>query len=133
MPGAVVREVGNRLIDRSPVGAPETWKKKPPADYKPGHFRSNWRLGVDQIDVTFADQTNVFVVNGLDRIPANPFGHRYFLSNAAPYAWRIEVDHWSTQAPAGVVGITAMEWPSIVMVATAEVKRINQGVVERYE
>lgn len=112
-----IEEASRRLISRSPIGMPETWKKKPPAGYVPGGFVSNWNLGVDRKDDTVTDATNIRAVNGLDRIPTNPFGHRFYISNAQPYAWRLEMDGWSQQAPNGMVRITGIEFDSIVKVA----------------
>lgn len=129
-----IEEAASRLIDRSPIGAPETWKRgKAPAGYVPGQFVSNWNLGVNGCDNSLTSATNIRVVNGLERIPAEPFGARYFISNASPQAWRIEVEGWSKQAPSGVVGVTALEFPNIVAEAEARAKATGQGVQERYE
>lgn len=122
MPAAVVDEAAERIIARTPVGAPELWKRKPPADYKPGHLRSNWNLGVDAIDDTTRDQTNHFFLNGRDRMPAEGFGHTYYLSNSLPYAFVIEAGEHSKQAPQGMVGITGEEFDNILQVAAERVK-----------
>lgn len=122
MPAAVVEEAAERIIARTPVGAPEIWKKKPPADYRPGHLRSNWNLGIDAIDSTTKDQTNHFYLNGRDRMPAKGFGHTYYISNAMPYAYVIETGLHSRQAPDGMVGITAEEFDNIVEAAAEKVR-----------
>lgn len=121
MPGAVVDEAAERIIVRSPIGMPETWKKKPPAGYVPGQFRSNWNLGVDAIDRTTTTETNSFFLQGRNRMPADPFGHSFYISNAKPYAWRLEVEHWSRRAPDGMVRITALEFDTILQVAARKV------------
>lgn len=121
MPAAVVDEAAERIIARSPVGMPETWKKKPPAGYVPGQFRSNWNLGVDAIDRTTTTETNSFFLQGRERMPADPFGHSFYISNAKPYAWRLEVDAWSRQAPNGMVRLTAAEFSTILQVAARKV------------
>lgn len=104
---AVARETiltaGALAVHNSPVGEPSTWKGKPPKDYKPGQFRSNWNLGVDSVDRSHTSRTDVVTVNGLGSLPDRPFGHRIYISNASPQAFRIEIDHWSRQAPNGVV------------------------------
>lgn len=124
----VAELVGEAAIDGSPVGQPETWKRKPPADYKPGAYKSNWRLKVDGIDDTFdPNRTASFTVSGLDTIPADPFGHRLVFSNAAPYAWRLEKDQWSNQVPGGVVGPVELEFSRIVKQAAAEVRAKPAG------
>lgn len=117
----VVEMVGEAAIEGSPVGRPEDWKRKPPADYKPGAYKSNWRLGVDKVVDDFdPNRTSSFFVAGAEQLPADPFGHRFVFSNAAPYAWRIEKDQWSRQAPGGVVGPVELEFQRIVKTATAE-------------
>lgn len=117
----VAELVGEAAVEGTPVGKPETWKSKPPADYKPGAYKSNWRLKVDGIDDRFdPNRTSSFFVSGLDSIPADPFGHRLVFSNAHPAAWRIEKDQWSNQAPGGVVGPVELEFQRIVKTAAAE-------------
>lgn len=127
------RKVGELTVETSPIGKPETWRRgKAPADYKPGAFKSNWNLRVDAIDPSFdPNRTASFFVEGLDSIPERPFGHRLYFSNGAPYAWRIEVDQWSRQAPGGVVGPVALEFARINREAQAEAKAKSAGPRER--
>lgn len=122
--------LSERLIDRSPVGNPAVWRSKPRRDYVAGGFRSNWNLGVDTIDTTLTKATNIFTVNGLEKVEG--FGHRYFFSNASPQAWRIEVDGWSpTQARAGVVRVTAAEGAEILALAINMAISHQAGRAER--
>lgn len=112
-----IEESGARLIKRSPVGMPETWKRKPPADYRPGQFRSNWRLSKDVMDVGYDNLTSVREVRNLDILDGNLFGHRFYIANSLPYAFRLEMDGWSQQAPNGMVRLTGLEFDSIIKVA----------------
>lgn len=125
MPAAVVDEASDRILDRSIVGKPALWKRPPPKDYVPGTFKSNWRLGIDMIDVTTIDEQNSFVLHGRDRMPADPFGHRIFISNSLPYAWPLETGH-STQGQ-GMVGLTALEFDTILAIASDRVKALPGG------
>lgn len=119
----IVEMVGDELIETSPVGRPETWKRSPPADYRPGAFKSNWRLTLDGVDATFdPNRTGSFFVSGLDKLPADPFGHRFVFSNAAPYAWRIEKEAWAIEARGGVIGPVSLEFNRIVSAASAEAR-----------
>jgi len=120
-----IEESGRRLIKRSPIGLPETWKKKPPANYVPGQFVSNWNLGVGGVDATVTTAKNIRAVNNVDRIPAVPFGQRYTISNSVPYAMRLEVDGWSRQAPDGMVRLTGLEFDQIFRWATDEAKTVS--------
>lgn len=118
-----IEEASRRLIARSPIGMPETWKRKPPKGYFPGKFVSNWNLGVGAADLTVTEARNIREVNGLDKIPAVPFGRRYVISNSSPQAMRLEVDGWSRQAPNGMVRITGLELEDIVEDLSAGLKR----------
>lgn len=128
----VVEMVAEETIETSPIGRPETWKRQPPADYKPGAFKSNWRLKVDGVDATFdPNRTSSFFVSGVDQLPADPFGHRFVFSNAAPYAWRIEKEAWAIEARGGVIGPVSMEFKRILSAASAEARsRGGQGARE---
>jgi hypothetical protein len=118
--GGVIAEVDRR----SPVGDPSYWKNPPPPGYEPGLFRGNWQLGVDEapmdaigrIDPSGAAAT----LENLAAIPEQAFGHVYYLTNNVPYANRIE-NGWSTQAPAGVVGLTVVRWEEILAASAAMV------------
>jgi hypothetical protein len=96
----------------SPVGMPETWKDQAKAfrmimmGYKPGQFRGNWQLGVDQRPASWLpgniDPTGARTVQkNLEAIPsAASRVNRYYITNLAPYAHRLE-DGWSAQCPPG--------------------------------
>ena len=118
-----IEEASRRLIIRSPIGMPSAWKRKPPPGYVPGKFVSNWNLGIGSADRTVSEATNLREVNGLSRIPADPFGKRYVISNSSPQAMRLEVDGWSKQAPNGMVRLTGLEFDDIVKDASTGLKR----------
>ncbi len=113
----LVFEAGSRLISRSPIGMPEAWKKKPPANYVPGQFVSNWNLGIGKADPTVSKATNIRTINGMDKFPSDPFGLRFVLSNSSPQALRLELDGWSRQAPDGMVRLTGLESPTMFKIA----------------
>jgi hypothetical protein len=102
-----IQEVGRRLITRSPVDT--------------GRFVSNWRYQAGAPNILFEDAVrHVRVVNDIGDIaqPATAFVH--FVSNSAPYATALERGH-SKQAPQGFVGLTGLEWQSIVAAAAIKV------------
>lgn len=131
MPAAVVDEASSRILDRSIVGDPTLWKRQPPPkDYRPGTFKSNWRLGVDQIDTTTTDEKNSFILHGRNRMPESPFGHRFYISNSLPYAWALETGHSSQGRD--MVGLTVLEFDTIVQAAADRVKAVSapaRGVI----
>lgn len=105
----------------SPVGAPETWKSqggsfgKIMLGYKPGQFRGNWQLGIDQRPTTFL-KGNIdpagsrTVAKNIGAIPraASRVG-AYYLTNLCPYALALEHGH-SKQAPVGMISVVRGEF-----------------------
>lgn len=127
-----IEECGRRLIARSPIGMPETWKRgKAPPGYVPGKFISNWNLGIGQADAAVTEARNVRTVNGLERIPSYPFGQRFVLSNSSPQALRLELDNWSRQAPDGMVRLVGMDFETIVDEQAASLSRTPAGALAR--
>lgn len=125
----VMAEVIQRADDYSPVGMPETWKRKAPADYQPGQFRGNWQLGVNSSPVGALhgniDPTGVATVaSNLALIPQRAaYGNQYFLVNNLPYAMGIEDGDVTTQVPpAGIVGRLHVEFQDIVSGVIADIK-----------
>lgn len=98
-----VLEFGDHLVTEwSPLGNPELWKSPPPADYRPGNFRSSWFLSVGQASTEKTEAMNHRAINGADRMGDHPAGQRIFLTNNADHASSLEAGH-SRQAPVGVL------------------------------
>lgn len=83
-----VAELLHRIEERTPVGNPALWKWPAPAGYTPGTLKASW--GVEQKGIT-----------------------EYTITNNQPYAERVETG-WSSQAPAGMLRISLLEWSSII-------------------
>lgn len=116
----ILVEISVRLVNRSPVGDPPSWKQQPPhvpRNYLPGTFKNNWCLGVDQVDPDIFYSQDITGSNSITRmalaIPRWPIGHTYYFCNNLPYAQALE-DGWSRQAPYGMVALTTLEFQSIV-------------------
>lgn len=122
--GRVVSEIARRIDDRSPVGDATYWKNPPPKGYIGGRFRGNWQLGIGSAPsgetgrIDPAGQATFGAI--VAEIPTQAAGLVYFLANNVPYAQRVEDGH-SRQAPTGLVGVTAMEFPTIVARAVESV------------
>jgi hypothetical protein len=123
--GYVVSDLAARIDERSPVGNPAAWVRPPPPDYKPGAFRGNWQLGVDSVPsgetgrIDPSGETTQAALRAA--IPEQAGGHIYYITNNRVYGPRLE-DGWSSQAPAGMVGITALEFPQVVRAAAERAK-----------
>lgn len=119
-------EVGVRLVDRSPVGDPSLWMSKPAKDYVPGTFRANWQLGSDKEGVPSEILDKPDADGGLtkqrllEELPDDCLGKKHVYTNNLPYAIPLELG-WSSQAPSGVAGLTAIEVPDILEKKAQEV------------
>ena len=118
----IVIEIGNRIVLRSPVGDPRLWAAPAPAGYVGGSFRSNWQYGFNndpdgELDSIESEGATIQrIQNGA---MASVGAGIHFIVNNLPYAERLENGH-SSQAPAGMVGLTELEFPEIVARAINE-------------
>lgn len=112
----IVFDLGTKIVMRSPVGDGDLWKSPPPPGYVGGRFRANWQYGFGEIPEGAFDTTDKTGVASTARISVglqhSPTAGVHYLVNNLPYARRLE-DGWSMQAPAGMVGLTAVEFQSI--------------------
>jgi hypothetical protein len=111
-----VLEFRSRLIVRSPVGNPSTWRE-PRRGYVGGHFRKNWQTETGVLTSIELEGVGAPPAPNVDQQAA---GKVHYISNPVPYARRLEYG-WSKQAPNGMVALTAIEWPNIVADAAAAV------------
>ena len=131
---AIVVAVDQSLVEKSPVGNAELWKRpenKPPG-YVGGRFRANWQYGDNEIPDSELFEPNAGRYPGAEesiegvaaKIAPDAAGKKHYLVNNLPYAKRLEEDGWSTQAPVGMVGLTVIEFQGIV---GAAVKNVKEG------
>lgn len=120
--GDVVSQIVQVIDNRSPVGSPLRWKHPAPKGYVGGRFRGNWQLGIGSPPagaLERIDPSGLGTVSAaLSAIPAEAAGRVYYYVNNLPYAQRIE-EGWSSIAPSGLVGLTAIEFPQMVDQAVA--------------
>lgn len=117
----VVRKVSidllGSVIDKTPVGNPELWSSPAPPGYVGGRLRANWNASIGSPDIaTTADtdgQGGQTKARGSSKISAWTGGDIY-LMNSLPYARAIEYTGHSSQAPAGMVRVTVVEFQSFV-------------------
>ena len=121
----VVINIGKSVVEMSPVGDPDLWVSKPPPGYVGGRFRANWQHGfgstasgtLDEIDAS----GGVSLANIQAGVDSNPAAGIHFISNNLPYAQRLE-NGYSSQAPAGMVGLTVIKFKDIVNISVQKVK-----------
>lgn len=120
----VLVEISYRLVSRSPVGDPTTWKNGVwPKGYIPGHFINNWQVGIDAIPkgiIKSVDPSGSDSLVRMSKMGRWTYGHVYYFANNLPYARALE-NGWSRQAPRGMVALTMMEFPAIVRMVESRV------------
>lgn len=129
-----ITKLGDRVIDATPVGAPETWAKggasAVAAGYQPGHMKANWQTSVG-IPITteitdgntpYAGPSDVSGALSKDNLRSNLGSGdcTIHITNNVPYAGVIENGR-SQQAPSGMVKLAAADWKNIVHQAAQEV------------
>lgn len=110
---------------KSPVGDPDTWSSPAPPGYTGGQFKANWNLSVESIDYTTTTDKDPTGGDAVKRaelaIEDYKMGDKVFITNSLPYAYRLEYEGWSGQAPQGMVRITALEFEQYVREQAAKV------------
>jgi hypothetical protein len=109
----ITLDMFSRVVLRSPVGNPDLWTRPAPPGYVGGRFRANWFASVGEPSNSSSRDIDPLGSVSLGRISAvasaAKLGETIFLVNNLPYAWPLETG-WSSQAPAGMVGITVTEF-----------------------
>ncbi len=108
-------ELLSRIIDKNPVGNPDLWSEAslpPPEGYVGGRSRSNWQVSITtptEASIVGIDPTGVAAnTAGLTEMAgAKPYGAIWIFNNVR-YITKLEDGH-STQAPAGMVGVSLAE------------------------
>jgi hypothetical protein len=99
---------------------------KGPAGYTGGRFRGNWQVGLDAAPQGETGRVDAF--GGKTLSAGNLVIERFrvgmqavYFTNNVPYAYPLEFGH-STQAPGGMVRITAADFQRHFQAAVSEVK-----------
>jgi hypothetical protein len=87
-----------------------------PAGYVGGRFRANWNTSVSAPDETTTEDVDPTGAKATANVLAKMggAGKVTYLTNALPYAERLEYSAWSKQAPAGMVRVSMARIDAIV-------------------
>lgn len=114
---ATAIEFFSRIVIRTPVGNPTTWKGTAPAGYVGGRLRANWQATINQPaqgDVNNVDPSGNGSTGRIEGVLGNyKLGQTAYLANNLPYAARVE-NGWSQQRPQGMVKVTEKEFKPIL-------------------
>lgn len=85
-----------QIVQRSPVDT--------------GRFRANWQFSVGAPDMTTSERVDpsgsLTIARILGQVAGIKAGPTVYLTNSLPYAYRLEYEGWSDQAPNGMVRVT---------------------------
>lgn len=102
------------------------FKNQSVGGYAGGRFRANWTMQEASVDDTTTEAIDAGGQATKDRlaaaVPDKAAGRVYFIANSLPYAQALEYGH-STQAPGGMVGLTAIEFQGFVDRAVASLSQ----------
>lgn len=119
----VILDLGTSVVEKSPVGDATLWSSPPPPGYVGGRFRGNWQYGFGEMPVGVLETIDPTGGESVQRILSgssqSPVAGLHYISNNLPYAQRLE-EGWSSQAPAGMVSLSVVEFKSIVDKAASE-------------
>lgn len=117
----VCEDVANKVIRKTALAALTSVVERSPVDT--GRFRSNWKVGVNEINGEASDSTeNTAVMHESPKLKNVKVGDAVNISNNVPYAQMLEYGH-SKQAPEGVVEIVADSLPAVAQkIADREMK-----------
>lgn len=90
-----------------------------------GRFKNNWQVGIGAVNTAANDAADATGAGAIARTAVKlgewAPGQSIFLTNALPYAQRLETG-WSKQAPSGVVRLTVQAYGAALAKAVSEMK-----------
>ena len=120
------KQIALEIVHISPVGNPALWKNPAPKNYKAGHFVKNWQATIGSPatnELAGQDKSKRFTKAAVKKVAKKWDGENsFYLTNNAPYATALEYG-WSTQAPKGMVRITATKYRAILNQSMAEARK----------
>lgn len=79
--------------------------------YVGGRFRANWNVSYGTADESVSEATDkARAIAEAAKALSLPIGGITWMTNGLPYAYRLEYEGWSKQAPAGMVRISSTEF-----------------------
>lgn len=104
--------VSSMIIRGTPVGNPDLWKDPPPPGYVGGTLRGSWQASIgspERARIDRIDKTGDSTISDMANTAMNlEMGQTFYLTNAQPYAYRVEYG-WSSQRPQGMVRVAVMQ------------------------
>lgn len=115
------------LVQKTLVDMASSVVRMSPVDT--GRFRANWVFGRGAFNPTTTDATDAGGGGTQQRLQREisagvKLGQSevVYITNSLPYAYRLEYEGWSSQAPAGMVRVTIANFRPIIRRVAAEIK-----------
>ena len=128
---SVVLELGERLLERSPIGQWDLWSptskaSRPRPPYVPGQFIGSWSYSFgspsDEV-ISTIDETGDSSRLRFSKVVLAPAAGYHFLSNNLDYAMLLEKGYAIDPSKAHMVDLAKVEFRSIV---ASEVSRVSK-------
>ncbi len=109
------KELFKKIVERTPEGNPSLWKYPAPKDYAPGTLKASWGISYNTNGSIRGSngQFTSLSEGGLKFSLKSTTPQGVTIYNNQPYAERVEMG-WSTQAPSGMMRISAQEYGIII-------------------
>jgi len=111
----VCLEMSTRILRRSPVDS--------------GRFKGNWFASINSANIATnggLDPSGAGAISAAKAITLQlKNSQTFYFTNNLPYAYRLEYEGWSKQAPMGMVRLTVAEFKTIVNASTMAVRNGN--------
>lgn len=118
--------LGERIVERTPVGNPSLWENPPPPGYVGGRARANWQYGFNappQGDLPDVDASGRASLNRVNAgVKAAQAAGVHYIVNNLPYAQALEDGHSTQSPPNAMVGLAVVNFQAIVNEEVAKLK-----------
>jgi hypothetical protein len=109
------------IVDDTPYGKPILWKDYPDIDptYTPGTLKANWNTSVGTLDSSFSsakkdNSGSSSIARAKNTVEGWNTNKPLYFSNNTPYAYMIEYESHSTQAPRGMMRLNVLSFNTIL-------------------
>lgn len=127
---AMTQEVAQQLVRKTLIDMAGQIVAMSPVDT--GRFRANWMFGRGAIDFATSDATDPGASQTQQRLTREinagvTFGQSemVYITNSLPYAFKLEYEGWSGQAPGGMVRVTVGNFGPTIRAVSAAIRGVR--------
>lgn len=120
----VVIDAGTSIVEKTPVGDPDTWARPAPAGYVGGRARGSWQYAkgapAEGEPETIDESGAVAIGRVVAGVSTGDAADTHYITSNVPYMRPLEYEGHSKQAPDGMVRKTIEEFQESVDRAVRE-------------